>query len=268
MSEFKVTKTVEKIKVRLETVRYGGWDSLEVAIDCSDPTNVYLTFPTIETILNWEPDNCRKKSTSKSLKDFTDEGSGVGKFSATITNKTTSGNPKVTLLTLDDFRILATWEVAVNGNIEVAKLLAVGFCDSLRSIVCEQLGIVLAVEDRNEWMIERLAGKIKRTCLTDAIKAYLDTHDVSDATKTFMYSNVSDRINVGLTGHKAKYWKDLIGCSSSDLLRDRWTNKHLENIKYIEVHATRSIVYGQTPMDAIDIALEFHNFSLESSPVT
>jgi len=266
MSESKLSKSEAKIKVRLETVRYGGWDSLEVAIDCANPQNMYLTFPTVETILNWEAKRYGEKIASKSLKAFAGKALHGTKMSAIIVNKQGLGTPKVSLVALDDFQIIATWEAAVNGNIDVAKLLAVGFCDSLRSITLEQLGIVLVIEDRNEWIKTRLMGKEKRTCLTDSIKVWLECNEVSDIAKKFLYSNVSDKLNIGLTGHKAKHWRDIVGCSDNAALRDCWKDSHLERIKSVEEHATRLIVRGQTPMDAIELALEFFDFSLEKAP--
>ena len=77
------------MQVRLEVVSYGVWNSLEVAIDVNsaDGKTLYLTTPTVETILNYRPNSLRQKLASKSLKSFLGKGYNIGKFSGSIVNK-------------------------------------------------------------------------------------------------------------------------------------------------------------------------------------
>lgn len=147
------------ISVRLETIKYGGWEYLEVAIDVKSPKDLYLTYPTAEVILNYRANSLREKIASKSLKAFLGKDLVLGKFTGTIINKKTDGTPKVALISLEDFLAIATWESSVNQNIEVAKILAAGFADSIRSIAYEQLGIELTLEERQQYLVEKLTHK-------------------------------------------------------------------------------------------------------------
>ena len=148
------------ISVRLETIQYGGWEQLEVSIDIAQPDTktLYLTYPTTETILGYRENSVREKLTSKSLKTFLGAGRTVGKFSGRIVNKPdlVGATAKVSLIELDDFLALATWEAVVNQNLEVGKILAAGLGDSIRSLAYEQLGIELGIEDRQQYLAQRL----------------------------------------------------------------------------------------------------------------
>jgi len=93
-----------------------------------------LVGATAEVILNYRENSLREKIASKSLKTFLGKALIPGKFTGTIVNKQLVGTPKVALISLEDFLAIATWESSVNQNIEVAKILAAGFGDSIRSI--------------------------------------------------------------------------------------------------------------------------------------
>lgn len=148
------------LTVRLEVIQYGGWKELEVAINTERPDTktLYLTYPTTEIILGYRENSVREKLASKSLKAFLGAGRTVGKFSGRIVNKPdlVGATAKVSLIELDDFLALATWEAVVNQNLEVGKILAAGLGDSLRSLAYEQLGIELGIEDRQQYLAQRM----------------------------------------------------------------------------------------------------------------
>ena len=138
-----------RIEVRIATIKYGTWENLQVAYDITSVKDLYLTFPTIEVILNYPPNAVRKKIASESLKSFLGRSFPVGKFQGIVENRKSDGaRAKVNLLTFDDFIALATWEAAVNGNLEVAKVLAVGFAESFRNLALRQLGVELGVDEQ------------------------------------------------------------------------------------------------------------------------
>ena len=149
------------ISVRLEKIKYGGWEYLEVAIDVKSPKDLYLTYPTAEVILNYRADSVREKIASKSLKAFLGAGRTVGKFNGTIVNKENlvGATAKVALISLEDFLAIATWEAVENQNKAVGRVLAAGFGDSIRSIAYEQLGIELGLEERQQYLVEKLTHK-------------------------------------------------------------------------------------------------------------
>lgn len=155
--------TNNSIQIRLETIKYGGWDSLEVAIDVNEKpskegTKLYITFPTGEHLLGYQKDVLRKKIASKSLKAFLGKDIPVGKFSGFIVNKRSNGTATVSLLLLEDFIKIAVWEASVNQNISIAKLIAGGFEDSFRSLAFIQMGIPLD-EDQRHFRLNRIQRK-------------------------------------------------------------------------------------------------------------
>lgn len=147
------------ISIRLETIRYGGWDELEVGIDIKQANSktLYLTYPTSELILNYRANSVREKLKSESLKSFLGKGRTVGKISGKIVNKPklVGATTRVSLIELDDFLAIATWEAVVNQNISVGKVLAAGMGDSLRSLAYKQLGIELEDEERHQYLVQR-----------------------------------------------------------------------------------------------------------------
>ena len=175
-------------------------------------------------------------------------------------------NPKsVNIISLSQFEIVMM-KLDRKGNLKAQELRDALAGLALNELFCDAFGVVSDASTRKAWLDARWRGKEKRTCLTDAIKVWLDCNSVSDTAQKFLYSNVSDKLNIGLTGHKAKHWRDIVGCSDNAALRDCWKDSHLEKIKSVEEHATRLIVRGQTPMDAIELALEFFDFSVEKAP--
>ena len=175
-------------------------------------------------------------------------------------------NPKpVNIVSLSQFDTILT-QLDRKGNLKAQELRDALSGLALNELFCDAFGIVSDARTRKAWLDARWRGKEKRTCLTDAIKVWLDCNSVSDTAQKFLYSNVSDKLNIGLTGHKAKHWRDIVGCSDNAALRDCWKDSHLEKIKSVEEHATRLIVRGQTPMDAIELALEFFDFSVNEAP--
>ena len=245
------SKTLANIKVRLETIKYGGWENLEVAINIKSPKDLYLTYPTTEVILNYEPDNVRKKIASKSLKAFLGAGRTVGKFTGNIVNKENlvGATTKVTLISLDDFLAIATWESSVNQNIGVAQILAAGFGDSIRSIAYEQVGITLGIEERQAWLIDRLEVKELFWEFTTAIKNSREAagKDIS----FFHYSTPIDRINRRLFGKTAKQIKEELGNPVS-LTRDSFGRKALRRISAVQESAAVRISRGENPCDAVE----------------
>lgn len=142
---FYIMSNIKKLQVRLETIKYGAWDNLEVAIDINEKPSkegrkLYVLFRTIETILNYHPNQARKKIESKALKALLGENSKLGKMKAVIVNKdgsyknTGSRSGLVSVILLQGFSQLITWEVS-QGNTKALKLLMASFEDSFRSLL-------------------------------------------------------------------------------------------------------------------------------------
>ncbi|MEC4817816.1 MAG: hypothetical protein SAK29_31770 [Scytonema sp. PMC 1069.18] len=251
------------LQIRLKTIKYGGWEQLEVGIDVNeaDGKKLYLTYPTAETILNYPTDSVRKKIGSKSLKAFLGETRTFGKFSGLIVNKKdlVGATAKVTLMDLDDFLALATWEAVVNQNLEVGQTLASGFGDSLRSLAYDQFEIELQVEDRQAWLKTRLESKRIRRNLTDAVKAYLECHsEVSDNYRTWIYKNVTDAVYRAVFGKDAKKLSEFLECSK-DEIRDRLNSFCVSRVEWFEESLCQQIDLDHEPQAAVKRVIEFNS---------
>jgi len=104
----------------------------------------------------------------------------------------------------------------------------------------------------------RLAGMITRRTLTDAIKAYMESHEVSENYRKFVYSNCSDKINRSLFGKTAAKLCAERSCSK-DELRDTHSTASLALIDRIEGHAVKLIDRGMEPQIATDDAVSFYS---------
>ena len=49
------------------------------------------------------------------------------------------------------------------------------------------------------------------------LKEWTLNPETSEDAKKWVYSNVSDRLNIALTGYKGRYWCDKLGCDSGTL---------------------------------------------------
>ena len=239
------------LKVRLETVNYGNWENLTVAIDCANPqSGLHVTYPTVETILNYRADSVREKLASKSFKSFVGAAKDIGKFSAVIVNKPAGsmGTPKVNVLHFDDFLLLARWEAIVNKNEEIINLLVLGFGDSFRSLALEQLGVKATVDERLNWWKVRYESKALFWELTDSIKQYHLSRGVEP--KFYHYSNAMDAINRGLFGKTAKEIRAELGVTEG-LTRDNFGDKALRWLTTVQETAARYVNEGKEPQQAV-----------------
>jgi len=104
----------------------------------------------------------------------------------------------------------------------------------------------------------RIAGKITRRTLTDAIKDYVETHSTSENYRQWIYSNCSDKINLALFDKKACQLKKERGCKDNDALRDTHSKAELVLIDRIEGHAVILIDKGMEPLMATQDAIAFY----------
>jgi hypothetical protein len=100
-------------------------------------------------------------------------------------------------------------------------------------------------------------GKISRRSLTDEIKHYIETHEVSDNYKNWIYSNCSDKINLAVFGKKAAGIR-IERCQYTGLIRDTHEHPELKKLDRIEDFAARLISRGTEPFQAVSEAIEFY----------
>lgn len=167
----------------------------------------------------------------------------------------------IKLINIDDVsRVLR-----IVGTERSEELLDLFVSFSLQQLFCDAFGQKFETQERQAWLQIRTQGIEKRNKWTDAIKAYGESHPVTETWQKWIYCNVSDRLNTALTGHKAKYWCDLLECTPGTL-RDNWTPTHLSNVEAIERHATVLCIRGMEPMDALEASIEFFDLAVNPQP--
>lgn len=145
------------------------------------------------------------------------------------------------------------------------------FLDALAGVALLDLfsasfGVALDREQQQAYLAKRLQGIEKRNGFTEAISAFCDRLQKSEEYRRFIYSRVSDRLNVLLTGHKAAHWCELLDCQRGSL-RDNWSTRHLQTIDEVERYATVLVGKGEDPVAAIEQAVAFFEHGINANPV-
>ena len=125
---------------------------------------------------------------------------------------------------------------------------------ALTQLFSDSFGIKFEAEDRQKYLETRMAGKVTRRTLTDSIDSYVQTHAVSVNYGHWIYSNVSDCLNLGLFGKKASKLCVERGCKK-DGLRDTHDEITLARIDKIEAVAMIQIDNGMEPIEAMKFTL-------------
>jgi len=129
-----------------DEIRYGSFSDLEVLVD-PETQELWVARSAMERMLGWRPDSAREKLVSKSLKSFAGKALAVGKK---IKAKDVSGRPNTLMAVPFDTLLTAVNWLATNKDSTAIALLVAGFADSFSSIVLNQCGIQVSVEERQQ----------------------------------------------------------------------------------------------------------------------
>ena len=171
--------------------------------------------------------------------------------------RTTLNSKAVNYVTLLDFECLIV-ELTIQGNSTAIALTRSLVGLSLTQVFSDAFNIEFDKADRQAHLTARLAGKITRRSLTDAIKDYVETHSTSENYRQWIYSNCSDKINLALFDKKASQLKKERSCKDNDALRDTHSKAELVLIDRIEGHAVILIDRGMEPQIAVSDAIAFY----------
>jgi hypothetical protein len=182
----------------------------------------------------------------------------LGAGSQLSTARTTLNPKAVNCVTLLEFeRVVRALDKKGNKQAEALADSLVGL--ALTQLFSDAFGIEFDKHDRQEYLTARLAGKITRRTLTDAIKEYLGKqNEVSENYRKFIYSNCSDKINRSLFGKTAAKLCAERSCDR-DSLRSTHSAVELVLIDRIEGHAVRLIDRGLEPLLAVSDAIDFYS---------
>jgi hypothetical protein len=234
-------------------VVYGNY---EVICGLDSENNLYVGTPTIEESFGFESNTGRKKLASKSFKAFAGKDFKVGKISVVVNG---IGQGKVNFYSFDTFLMLLKWQVK-EKNEKAIDLVIAGFADSFSDIAYQEFGVKQTKEDRQNWLKARQEGKATRRELTDAIRDYLNSNEVSDNYKKFVYNNITDLINLAIFGRRACKLRQDWECGNP---REKMTDKEIFLVKEVENLIMRLIDNrGLEPMDATREAI--HRLCLPS----
>ena len=258
------TKNSEAIEIRVQSIKYGQY-ALLMGVD--ESRNLYMTFPAIEAILNYESNLARKKVESKKLQALLGLNSKLGKIKARIVNReyvldlglTVPKNGAVSVVGFEGFLQLVNWEV-FQGNAHACHLAIAGLADSLQSLALSQFGEAISEEERQKHLEIRQRSKQAFWNLSDATKSYLNAHfEKSDNYRRFIYSNCQNAVNRGLFGKDASTIREELGVA--DLLRDHYGETALRRLDLVQSLAAASIVHRDIePLEAVKRALAMYNF--------
>ena len=162
-----------------------------------------------------------------------------------------------------DADIYCQIEIAIHAAQWISPQLAVWANRTLRLVINGEFKALTDEAKQAEkelqvrWEKIRSGTIVTRHELTDAIKEYLETHEVSENYRKFIYSNCSDKINRSLFGQTAAKLCEERSCDR-DSLRSTHSAVELVSIDRIEGHAVRLIDRGLEPLLAVTDAIAFY----------
>lgn len=176
-------------------------------------------------------------------------GNDIQLFSVkTDRNENTKQNRPEKALALTQFERLIV-ELTIKGDptaISFSRLL-IGL--SLEQLFSDGFGIAFEVEDRQEWLKERMESKVLFWELTEAIR---DTRQsTGKEINSFHYSTPMNTINRGLFGKTAKEIRLELGIPDSALNRDSFGKKSLRWLTNVQESSALRVRHGDKPCDAI-----------------
>ncbi len=192
----------------------------------------------------------RRFLASKSLQALPDKAYTEDKL-AIVKDHEGRGGTKINAIPIELATAFWTKE-AIGGNIKAILLLGACAAEAIERRADNAFGKKVSEEERNQKLKARVFGKVTRRKLTDEIKDYIESHpELSDNAKKFMYSNVSDILNLALFGRKARHLAEDLKVDPKDL-RDALSYRELSHVDNVEDLAVRLMdSTDMTPIEAI-----------------
>lgn len=201
----------------------------------------------IETSLGYEPTRraYRDFLTSKDPKAIQAKGLAAGNYKIKYEGKT------YTLVSQEEVVLFWGFQ-AQNGNQSAQYLLMACALEALERRADAAFGKERSEEERNKRIEARTKGKIARRNLTDAIKDYIENHEVSENYRKNIFSNCSNHLNKIILGAKAKQAKEFYQIPESSLLRNHIPVEALRELELTEEMASRLIDEREVePLEAV-----------------
>ncbi len=144
-------------------------------------------------------------------------------------------------------------EFAFAGNPIAQDLIRALAGMSMHQLFCDAFGVKFDAEDRQAFLVERMASRSVRTALEKAIAHYIDRHpELSENEQSFLYINATQKLYCGLWGKHRKAVAADYGLTTGDDLRSHLPLHQLSLVKTIEELAARLIYkLDMGPMEAV-----------------
>jgi hypothetical protein len=191
--------------------------------------------------------NILKKNANRDIKALLGNNSNILKWHTSFRRNYTN------VIQLKEFEKLL-FELAIAQNPQAIELSRELIGLSLHQLFADAFDHHFEKEERQTWLKARQQGKIARRTLTDSIKDWLLAHpEVSENKKKFIYSNVTDAINLGIFARRASKLRKDWHCENP---RDEMTEKELSVVESAEGLTMRLIDQDKLePMVAVHEAL-------------
>ena len=195
-----------------------------------------------------------EKITSKQAQTYIPEGfDGIEKVKI-------SGE-RITINAITQSDVTKLWKLfALDGNVKAVDLLTSCAIEALERRADAAFGKVRSEEEYNNRLAARLKGKQTRRTMTDSIRDWLERHsdEISDNTRKFIYSNVSDCLNRAVFNKSASQLCEERKCEK-EKLRDTHDDKELKKIDSHEEFTMKLIdKFDRPPLEAMKEAIEFY----------
>jgi len=193
-----------------------------------------------------------QKRLSEGLKGML--GEGFTTMQSTFTNDT-GASSKLNLWHTTDAAKYYLYH-AMQGNGLACQIMTALAGTTLDIMADDSFGRVYVSKDAEKYTNARLAGKVVRRELTDAVQLYCETEEVSEGYKAHIYGNVSDAVNKGVFGKTSKQLCVERNVKKANL-RNSHSAKELKSVSNIENLAMKLIDNkGYEPMEAVKMAVD------------
>jgi hypothetical protein len=149
--------------------------------------------------------------------------------------------------------VMSFWAMAAFlGHTKALGLLMACGIEALERRADALFQVVRDEQERNDRMAARQKGKVARRTLTDAVKHYIESHEVSDNYVRWIFNHCSDHLNKVILGTKSKHAKEFYQISDKAPLRNHIPVAALRELDLTEEMAARLIEERDVePLDAV-----------------
>jgi hypothetical protein len=244
-----MTNSSDKVKAEVAKVQLG---TLEIDGILLPDDNFAIAIPQIAILFPYFQDS--PNQASQKLKRLMGSDFKTHKVTTVFNRNATLSISLEQFLELIKSLTLKNDEVATNMLFALAGL-------SLHQLFCDAFDIHFEKQERQAWLERRDLGKLKRRTVTDSTQDWLNNYGylMTENERKFVWSNLSEKVNLGVFGRTSKTLRTAWNVPKSALLRDYMKRDELSFVEQVEDVTARILDIGgaQTkPVLAVDNAVK------------